>query len=135
MINIADYDRSIRILFVDDSSTIRDMVESALLSLGYMNIQSADDGVEALSLSAEEEYDLIITDINMPHMDGITLIEKLRNTLNYMSTPILVLTTEKTEAMKKKGREAGATAWMVKPFNESLLHKAMLETIAKVQNS
>jgi len=135
MINIADYDRSIKILFVDDSSTIREMVESALIGLGYMNIQSADDGVEALSLSMEEEYDLVITDINMPHMDGITLIEKLRNTLDYISTPILVLTTERTEAMKKKGREAGATAWMVKPFNESLLHKAMLETIAKVNNS
>lgn len=135
MINIKDYDRSIKILFVDDSSTIREMVESALLGLGYMNIQSADDGVEALALSNEEEYDFVITDINMPHMDGITLIEKLRNKLDYMSIPILVLTTERTEAMKQKGRDVGATAWMVKPFNEKLLHKAILETIAKVNEN
>jgi two-component system chemotaxis response regulator CheY len=135
MIDIADYDRKIKILYVDDSSTIRDMVESALLGLGYLNIQAAEDGVEALALSEQEEYDLIITDINMPNMDGITFIKKLRNRLDYMSTPILVLTTEKTQEMKDKGRSVGATAWMVKPFNEKLLHKAILETIEKVENS
>ncbi len=132
--NITDYNRDIKILFVDDSSTIREMVESALYGLGYMNIQSADDGVEALALTVEEEYDLIITDINMPNMDGITLIQNLRNTLDYMSTPILVLTTERTAEMKKKGREAGATSWMVKPFDQELLHRAILETIKKAND-
>jgi two-component system chemotaxis response regulator CheY len=126
-----DYNRNIRILYVDDSMTIRDMVESSLLSLGYLNIQGAEDGVEALELCDADEFDFIITDVNMPNMDGITLIEHLRNRLNYISTPILVLTTERTNEMKAKGKQAGATAWMVKPFNQELLHRAILSTIAK----
>jgi len=126
-----DYNRNIRILYVDDSMTIRDMVESSLIGLGYLNIQSAEDGVEALQLCDEDEFDFILTDVNMPNMDGITLIEHLRNRLNYMSTPILVLTTERTVEMKAKGKQAGATAWMVKPFNQELLHRAILSTIAK----
>ena len=128
-----DYDRNIRILYVDDSVTIRDMVESALLELGYLNIQSADDGVEALELCDNDEFDFIITDINMPNMDGITLIENLRNRLDYISTPILVLTTERTNEMKAKGKQVGATSWMVKPFDKELLHSAILQTIAKVE--
>ena len=128
-----DYNRDIRILYVDDSITIRDMVESALLGLGYLNIQGAEDGVEALELCDSDEFDFIITDINMPNMDGITLIQNLRDRLNYASIPILVLTTERTIEMKTKGREAGATAWMVKPFDQELLHMAILETIKKVE--
>ena len=127
-------DTNTKILFVDDSSTIREMVESSLMEIGYMNIQSAEDGVEALELSAEEEYDFIITDINMPNMDGITLIQKLRDKLDYMSTPIMVLTTEYSQEMKNKGKQAGATSWIVKPFNTELLHRAILETINKVKD-
>jgi len=127
-----DFDTNIRILFVDDSSTIREMVESSLMEIGYMNIQGAEDGVEALELSAEEDYDFIITDINMPNMDGITLIQKLRDKLDYMSTPIMVLTTEWSQEMKTKGKQAGATSWIVKPFNTELLHNGILETIKKV---
>lgn len=131
---MVDFDRNIRILFVDDSSTIREMVESSLLEIGYMNIQGAEDGNEALGLSKEEEYDLIITDIHMPGMDGIELIRHLRDTLDYMSTPIMVLTTEWSAQMKRRGREVGATSWIVKPFDTALLHKAILETLAKVQD-
>ncbi|GKT32019.1 response regulator [Aduncisulcus paluster] len=98
-----------------------------------MNIQSAEDGVEALALSAEEEYDFIITDINMPNMDGIELIQKLRDKLDYIDVPIMVLTTEWSAEMKKQGREAGATSWIVKPFDTELLHNAILETIKKAQ--
>jgi len=127
-----DFDTNIRILFVDDSSTIREMVESSLMEIGYMNIQGAEDGVEALELSAEEDYDFIITDINMPNMDGITLIQKLRDKLDYMSTPIMVLTTEWSQEMKTKGKQAGATSWIVKPFNTELLHNGIIETIKKV---
>ncbi|MCK5110747.1 MAG: response regulator [Arcobacteraceae bacterium] len=130
-----DYNRNIKILFVDDSRLIRDMVESSLLELGYLNIQSADDGVEALALSSQDEYDFIITDINMPNMDGLTLIRNLRNKLDYISTPILVLTTERSNEMKKKGREVGATSWMVKPFDTKLLHRAILETLQKVNSN
>lgn len=128
-----DFNRNIRILFVDDSSTIREMVESSLLEIGYMNIQGAEDGVEALELSTEEEYDLIITDINMPNMDGIELIQKLRDKLDYIATPIMVLTTEWSQEMKDQGKQAGATSWIVKPFDTELLHTAILETIKKAQ--
>jgi two-component system chemotaxis response regulator CheY len=123
----------LRILFIDDSIVIRDMVESALMQLGYMRIQGAADGIEALDLIKEEDFDFIITDINMPHMDGLELIQSLRNKLDYMSTPIMVLTTEWSEEMKIKGREAGATSWIVKPFDTKLLGSAILETIKKVE--
>ena len=129
-----DFNRNIKILFVDDSSTIREMVESSLIEIGYIDIQSADDGVEALALCAEEEYDFIITDINMPNMDGIELISKLRDTLDYMSTPIMVLTTEWSREMKEKGKQVGATSWIVKPFDTKLLHRAILETIEKAND-
>jgi len=129
-----NFDTNIKILFVDDSSTIREMVESSLMEIGYMNIQSAEDGVEALQLCAEEEYDFIITDINMPNMDGITLIQKLRNKLDYISTPIMVLTTEYSQEMKDKGKIAGATSWMVKPFDTNFLHKSILDTIDKTND-
>ena len=129
-----DFDRNIKILYVDDSSTIRDMVESSLIEIGYINIQGAEDGVEALELCNEEEYDFIITDINMPNMDGITLIQKLRDKLDYMSIPIMVLSTEWSATMKAKGKQAGATSWIVKPFNTELLHRAILETINKVND-
>jgi len=129
-----DFNRNIKILYVDDSSTIREMVESSLIEIGYMNIQGAEDGVEALALSVEEDYDFIITDINMPNMDGIELISKLRDTLDYMSTPIMVLTTEWSTEMKDKGKQVGATSWIVKPFDTKLLHRAILETIEKVND-
>ncbi len=129
-----DFDRNIKILYVDDSSTIREMVESSLIEIGYMNIQSAEDGVEALALSVEEDYDFIITDINMPNMDGIELIQKLRDTLDYMTTPIMVLSIEWSAKMKAKGKQAGATSWIVKPFDTKLLHRAILETIEKVND-
>ena len=128
-----DYNRNIKILYVDDSKTIRDLVESALLELGYLNIQGAEDGVEALEIcdNYDDEFDFIITDINMPNMDGIELIYKLRNRLDYMTTPIMVLSTEWSKEMKQKGKDAGATSWIVKPFNKELLHKAILDTIKK----
>lgn len=130
---MTDFDRSIKILFVDDSSTIREMVESSLLEIGYMNIQGAEDGVEALALTVDEEYDFIITDINMPNMDGIEFIQKLRDKLDYIATPIMVLTTEWSQEMKEQGKQAGATSWIVKPFDTKLLHKAILDTIKKAQ--
>jgi len=129
-----DFDRNIKILYVDDSSTIREMVESSLIEIGYMNIQGAEDGIEALALTVEEDYDFIITDINMPNMDGIELISKLRDTLDYMSTPIMVLTTEWSTEMKDKGKQVGATSWIVKPFDTKLLHRAILETLEKVND-
>ncbi|MEA3290312.1 MAG: response regulator [Campylobacterota bacterium] len=129
--------RSLRILFIDDSSTIRDMVESALLELGFLNIQSAVDGIDALRVcdEAEEEFEFIITDINMPNMDGIELIHNLRNRMDYISIPIMVLSTEWSNEMKQKGKDAGATSWIVKPFDKELLNRAIEETVNKVENS
>jgi len=124
----------LKILYVDDSSVIRDMVESALLEIGYINIDGASDGVEALELCDHEEYDFIITDINMPNMDGIELITKLRNKLDYLMTPIMVLSTEWSKEMKQKGKDAGATSWIVKPFDTKLMRKAIDETIEKVES-
>jgi two-component system, chemotaxis family, chemotaxis protein CheY len=124
----------LKILYVDDSSVIRDMVESALLEIGFINIDGAEDGIEALELCAQEEYDFIITDINMPNMDGIELITRLRDKLDYLITPIMVLSTEWSKEMKQKGKDAGATSWIVKPFNTKLLRKAITETIAKVDS-
>jgi two-component system chemotaxis response regulator CheY len=81
----------------------------------------------------DELYDLVITDINMPNMDGIEFIQKLRDKLDYIATPIMVLTTEWSQEMKEQGKQAGATSWIVKPFDTKLLHKAILDTIKKAQ--
>jgi len=107
-----------RILAIDDSQTIRDLVSQTLIETGYNDVELAVDGVDALEKvnATEEEFDFFIVDINMPRMDGFELIENLRNMFNYMSTPIMVLTTERSEEMKKKGKTAGATSWIVKPF-------------------
>ena len=126
--------RSIYILFVDDSIVIRDMLESCLLELGYLNIVSAVDGLDALEKIeySENEFDFIITDINMPNMDGLTLIATLRSKLDYSSTPIMVLSTERSDSMKLKGKEVGATSWVVKPFNVELINSAIKQTIQRV---
>lgn len=127
-------DKNIRILYVDDSQTVRDMIESLLLELGYLNIQGAIDGVDALEIIEQsgEEFDFIITDINMPNMDGITLIRKLRSKLDYASTPIMVLSTEWSKEMKQMGKDAGATSWIVKPFDLDLINYGITETIKKI---
>ena len=129
-------DKNIRILFVDDSSTIRDMVESTLFELGYVNIVGAVDGkdaIEVLEQNEEDDFDFIITDINMPNMDGFAFISYLRDRFDYASTPIMVLTTEYSQVMKQKGKDAGATSWIVKPFNKALLNDAICKTIKKVE--
>ncbi len=104
-----------RVLTVDDSKTMRDMVGFTLRSAGY-EVMEAEDGVRALSLLAGTQVDLVITDINMPNMDGVTLVKELRARPAFKSTPILILTTEGGDAKKAQGRAAGATGWIVKPF-------------------
>lgn len=104
-----------RILTVDDSKTMRDMVGFTLRGAGF-DIVEAEDGVHALSVLAGTKVDLIITDINMPNMDGISLVRELRAGPTYKSTPILILTTEGGDQKKTEGRAAGATGWIVKPF-------------------
>ncbi len=115
------------VLTVDDSKTIREMVSFTLKSSGF-DVIEAEDGAIALNVIQGKKPDLIITDLNMPNMDGITLIKKLREKPEYKSTPILMLTTEQTDDKKAEGRSAGATGWIVKPFDPEKL----IQVIAKV---
>lgn len=108
------------ILIVDDSLSIRQMVAVTLKAKGYQ-VTAAEDGEIALSYCETTRFDFIITDQNMPNMDGLTLIKELRNRSVFKRTPIIVLTTEASDNLKAKGREAGATGWMVKPFDPNKL--------------
>lgn len=109
-----------RILAVDDSRSMRRMVSYALRSGGF-DVLEAEDGKQAFELAQQESVELVLTDINMPHMDGFTLIEKLRELPDYRFVPILTLTTESSEEKKARGKAAGATGWIVKPFNPEQL--------------
>jgi two-component system chemotaxis response regulator CheY len=115
------------VLAVDDSVSMRQMVTFTLQRAGYQVIQ-AGDGVEALAKAKVRPVNLVLTDQNMPKMDGLTLIASLRRLQEYRGTPILVLTTESSDEMKAKGRAAGATGWLVKPFDP----KRLVEVVRKV---
>ena len=115
------------ILAVDDSASMRHMVRFTLESAGYQVMQAAD-GVEALELAKANSADLVLTDVNMPNMDGISLVRELRALDSYKFVPMLVLTTESGSDTKQRGKAAGATGWIVKPFNPEQL----LATIARV---
>jgi len=114
-------------LVVDDSNSIRDMVSFTLKSAGYETIE-AKDGQDGLSKAQSDGFDLVISDVNMPNMDGITLCQELRKLSSFKFTPILMLTTESSGDMKQRGKAAGATGWLVKPFNPEKL----LATIKRV---
>ena len=115
------------ILAVDDSASMRQMVAFTLKGAGY-NVIEAADGQEALDKARTENIDLVLTDQNMPRMDGITLVQSLRGLAAYATTPILILTTESGADMKAKGKAAGATGWLVKPFDPGKL----LDVVRKV---
>jgi two-component system chemotaxis response regulator CheY len=108
------------ILAVDDSASMRQMVAFTLKGAGY-NVIEAADGQEALDKARGASVDLVLTDQNMPKMDGITLVKSLRGLPSYSGTPILILTTESSDEMKAKGKAAGATGWLVKPFDPGKL--------------
>lgn len=110
------------ILTVDDTASMRQMISFTLNDAGY-DVAEATDGVEALEAAKSSKFDAIIADINMPNMDGISLVKELRAIPEYKFTPILMLTTESQDSKRKEGKEAGATGWIVKPFNpEQLLN-------------
>ncbi|MBX9658975.1 MAG: response regulator [Nitrospiraceae bacterium] len=116
------------VLVVDDSSTMRQMVAYTLTSAGY-EVVEAGNGKEAVSkLNGGAKPALVVTDLNMPEMDGITLITEIRKMAAFKFTPILMLTTESADDKKKAGQAAGATGWIVKPFNP----EQMLKVIQKV---
>lgn len=110
------------ILVVDDSSSMREMVSYTLTSAGH-SVTAVQDGAEALKIAGgeAEQFDLVITDINMPVMDGLTLIKELRGLQKYLYRPILVLSTESSQETKSAGKSAGATGWIVKPFDPDQL--------------
>ena len=115
------------VLAVDDSSSIRQMVSFTLKGVGY-DVLEAADGQEGLDKAKNRPVNLVLTDQNMPKMDGLSLIRSLRGLPQYRSTPILMLTTESSDAMKAQGKAAGATGWLVKPFDPARL----LEVVKKV---
>ncbi|MGA2342626.1 MAG: response regulator [Steroidobacteraceae bacterium] len=116
-----------KILAVDDSASMRQMVLVTLKAAGYEVLQACD-GVEALDLAREAIVDLVLTDVHMPRMDGITLVRELRGLPGYKFVPMLILTTESSQERKADGKSAGATGWIVKPFNPPQL----LATVARV---
>ncbi|RJE83373.1 response regulator [Paracoccus onubensis] len=111
---------TIRILAIDDSPTIRALVAKALRGAGF-EVVLASDGVSGIESLPEAQPDLIITDINMPRMDGFGVIEAVRADDRYPDVPILVLTTESGADLKARARRAGATGWIVKPFEDARL--------------
>ena len=115
------------VLTVDDSPSIRLMMQLTLSGEGY-EVKQTTDGVEALEFAKHHSADLVLTDINMPRMDGLTLIRELRMLPAYKCVPMLVLTTESTQERKMLGKDAGATGWLVKPFSPQQL----MATIARV---
>lgn len=108
------------ILAVDDSNSMRKMVTFTLKEAGH-EVKEAADGVEALALAKSGKFNLVISDVNMPRMDGIALIKELRTLPAYKFTPLLMLTTESGNEKKQEGKAAGATGWIVKPFNPDQL--------------
>ena len=115
------------ILAVDDSASMRQMVSFTLKGAGY-DVVEAVDGVDALNKAKSRKFDCVVTDVNMPNKDGIMLIKDLRALPDYKFIPMLMLTTESGIDKKQQGKEAGATGWIVKPFNPEQL----LKTIKKV---
>jgi len=115
------------ILTVDDSPSMRKMVSFTLMGAGYKVIEAVD-GVDAYEKAQDQPIDLVLTDQNMPRMDGLGLTRKLREHPHFKTVPILMLTTESSDLMKQAGRAAGATGWLVKPFDPSRL----IEVIKKV---
>ncbi|VAW98240.1 Chemotaxis regulator - transmits chemoreceptor signals to flagellar motor components CheY [hydrothermal vent metagenome] len=116
-----------KILAVDDSASMRQMVSFTLKGAGF-DVVEASDGVEALGKAQGDKFDLVISDVNMPNMDGLTLVGELRKLGDFKFIPILLLTTESSMEKKKEGKAAGATGWIVKPFNPDQL----LKTVNKV---
>lgn len=116
------------ILVVDDSRSMRKLVRAALEVDGH-RVSEGENGHEALDLLDSGPVDLVIADVNMPVMDGITLTKEIRTRARHRFTPVLILTTERGEDMKQRGRSAGATGWLVKPFDPAQLRQVVHRVI------
>ncbi|HUX91041.1 MAG TPA: response regulator [Gallionellaceae bacterium] len=115
------------ILIVDDSASVRQVVSIALKSAGY-DVMEGHDGADALTKLTGQKIHLIISDVNMPNMDGITFVKEVKKLADYKFTPIIMLTTESQEGKKQEGQAAGAKAWIVKPFQP----EQMLDAVSKL---
>lgn len=111
---------TIKILAIDDSRTIREMLRQTLTQGGF-EVHVAEDGIDGLEKLTEVAPDVVITDINMPRMDGFGVIEAIRAASEFAGMPILVLTTESAQDLKDRARQSGATGWIVKPFDDTRL--------------
>ena len=120
---------TLRVLTVDDSRTILAMLHHTLSNAGFEVLQ-AEDGKQGLDVLKTETVDVVITDINMPRLDGFGVIEGVRADPNHRATPVLVLTTESDAVKKQRARDAGATGWIVKPFDPAKLVDAVRRVVA-----
>jgi len=111
---------TIKVLAIDDSRTIRSLVQKAMHDAGFACV-CADDGIQGVAMFAQENPDVVITDINMPNLDGYGVIAQIRGGVVNRTVPILVLTTESADHLKARAREAGATGWIVKPFDDDAI--------------
>ena len=118
------------ILIVDDSATMRALVRTALEADAHVVLE-APNGAAALSLLTHTAVDLVVTDVLMPELDGLSLTRALRADARFRALPILVLTTEATSVVKERGREAGATAWLVKPFHPDALRDSVQRALSE----
>lgn len=116
------------VMVVDDSSSVRQVVSIALKGAGY-DVIEASDGKDALTKLNGQKIHLMISDVNMPNMDGITLVKEVKKLANYKFTPIIMLTTESQEVKKQEGQAAGAKAWVVKPFQPAQMLAAVSKLI------
>ena len=112
------------ILAVDDSTSLRQMVSFVLRNEGHDVVEAAD-GEQGLSAAKSRKFDLVITDVNMPRMDGLSLVKALRDLPAYRTVPLLMLTTESGDDMKQRGEAVGATGWIVKPVNPDKLQSVI----------
>jgi two-component system, chemotaxis family, chemotaxis protein CheY len=121
---------SANILTVDDSASIRMTTRIALTNAGY-NVTEAVDGADGLQKMKSGSFDLIVTDLNMPNMDGLTMIRQLRQMPAYMGTPVIFLTTESDGDIKQQAKAAGATGWLTKPFDAENLTKIARKVLGR----
>lgn len=118
------------ILTVDDSASIRQAVKIALTSAGH-TVSEAVDGADGLAKASGSSFDLVITDLNMPKMDGLSMIRELRKRASYAGIPILFLTTESDDGVKRQAKAAGATGWITKPFASDQLARVVAKVLSK----
>lgn len=118
------------ILTVDDSASIRVTIKIALTGAGY-TVAEAENGADGIAKANAGNFDLIITDLNMPVMDGLTMIEQLRKIPAHAGVPIIFLTTESDDGMKQRAKAAGATGWLTKPFNPEQLVKIAKKVLGR----